>query len=337
MRPSKQDGLFYILTSVPARRVAAGVLYCGAPMSVPIQLAYGATISYYRSMNARFVRFSTEDGLILQGLLYTPDRSAPKALLHIHGMSGNFYENRFLDVMAEALTGAGYAFFSINTRGHDYMADFSLVGNEEKYKRIGNTYEIFAESPMDIKPAIDWLEHEGYKEIVLCGHSLGAAKVAYYIAKTRDARVQRLVLMSPPDMVGLAEKEGYHNDVLKLAHEMVDSGKGDDRLPNKVWDWYWLSAKTYIDLFSRDSPADIFNVYDLGKPSLLADAKVPIFAFFGGKDDAAIGSPQKNLEILRSKARGAPAFDIAVIEDASHGYFGKEKEMAQAIITWLVK
>jgi predicted alpha/beta-fold hydrolase len=94
-------------------------------------------------MNTSFIRITTEDQLILQGLIYRPEQETKKAYLHIHGMAGNFYENRFLDSMAEQLTKSGYAFLAINTRGHDIIADFPLVGSEEKFKRIGDAFEKF--------------------------------------------------------------------------------------------------------------------------------------------------------------------------------------------------
>lgn len=285
-------------------------------------------------MNTKFIRLTTEDQLILQGILYTPDNTS-KAYLHIHGMSGNFYENRFLDIMAESLTDSGYAFMSINTRGHDAIADLPVAGPEEKYKRIGNTYEIFEESVIDIKAAIDYLSENGYSEIILCGHSLGAVKVAYYVAETQDQRVTKLVLMSPPDMIGLAEQESYHENLLKKAQQMIEEGRGEEILPQKIFDWYWLSARTYVDLSTRNNPVDVFNTYDKNQSSILAEVKIPTLAFLGENDDAAILQQQEALEIIKSKAVNAPIFDISIIEDAPHSYFGKEKQMAETIINWL--
>lgn len=267
--------------------------------------------------------------------MYHPEKQTKKALLHIHGMGGNFYENRFLDFMADELNKNSYAFLSINTRGHDIIADFPVAGSEEKYKRIGNAYEKFEECLLDIKPAIDFLEEKGYDDITLCGHSLGAVKVAYYMAKTQDPRIKRLILMSPPDMVGLAEKESYHDGLLKQAQQMISGDKGGELLSQKVWDCYYLSANTYADFSTRNNPIDIFNTYDKEKNSLLNEIRIPTLTFLGEKDDAAI-LPQKDaLEVIKSKATNAPVFDIDIIEGAPHSYFGREKEMAACITNWL--
>lgn len=288
-------------------------------------------------MSTEFIRITTEDRLILQGLIYKPAEFSKKAYLHIHGMAGNFYENRFLDVMAKGITNAGYAFLSINTRGHDIIADFPIAGSEEKYKRIGDAYEKFEECLLDIKPAIDYLQKNGYGEIVLCGHSLGAVKVAYYVAKTQDPRIKKLVLMSPPDMVGLAEKESCHNDLMVQSQKLISEGKGEELLPEKIWGWCHLSANAYVDLDTRDNPVDIFNTYDKTKPSLLSEIKIPTLAFLGEKDDAAILPQQEALEVIKSKANNAPSFEINIIAGAPHSYFGEEKEMTEVIIKWLSK
>ena len=94
-------------------------------------------------MKQTFLRSTTSDNLILQGLLSEPDILTGNLILHVHGMAGNFYENRFVDAMTKVYTEKGYSFLSINTRGHDFIADFSVAGDKEEYKRIGNFREVF--------------------------------------------------------------------------------------------------------------------------------------------------------------------------------------------------
>lgn len=286
-------------------------------------------------MKAEFLRITTEDKLILQGIIYKPEKTTSKAYLHIHGMAGNFYENRFLDAMAIELTRAGYAFLCINTRGHDIIADFPIASPKEEYKRIGNAYEKFEECLLDIKAATDYLKQNKYNEIILCGHSLGAVKVAYYIAETQDSRIKKLILMSPPDMISLIEQENYHNELLEKSKKMIAENHGDELLPIKIFGEYRLSANTYVNLFSRDYPVDIFNLYNKTKPSLLKEIKIPVFAFFGEKDDAAVTSTSETLAIIKNKTSNTSIFDTGIIENASHSYFSKEKEMAERIVNWL--
>lgn len=77
-------------------------------------------------MKTTLCRVNTKDGLRLDGLLLAPEGEARAAVLHLPGRAGNFYANGFLDAMARIYTDCGFAFLSVNTRGHDHIADFRV-------------------------------------------------------------------------------------------------------------------------------------------------------------------------------------------------------------------
>lgn len=90
-------------------------------------------------MKGEIVRTVTLDGLRLDGILYEPTvhwKGDSVAVLHVHGMGGNFYENKFTDSISKAITASGAYFCSVNTRGAGFITDFELVGKREKFKRI---------------------------------------------------------------------------------------------------------------------------------------------------------------------------------------------------------
>jgi len=287
-------------------------------------------------MNTKFVRITTDDKLVLSGNCYFPDKSIKKAILHIHGMAGNFYENSFLQFMASEFTNEDYAFLAINNRGAGIFFDFPVADGKETYKRIGNAYEIFEECIYDIKAGLDFLEKEGYTEIVLQGHSLGSVKVAYYIATMADKRVSKLVLVSPSDMVGLSEDKN-HESRMSLSKKFVKEGKGSELLPELLWGWYWLSAKSYISLSERGSAVDVFSTYDKEASSCIKNIIIPTLAILGGMDDAAILPVEESLKVIKEKAKNTTRFDTAIIGKATHSYFGYEKELADTITKWLKK
>lgn len=287
-------------------------------------------------MKTTFVRVVTKDNLILQGLLYEPGMSSRKIIIHTHGMAGNFYENRFLDAMAQEYIKAGWAFLTVNNRGHDMMADFPLAGAKEKYKRIGNAWEKFTDCLIDIKAWIDFAQKVGYNDIILQGHSLGAVKVVYYLTKTKDKRVSKLLLASPPDMVRLTEKWKHYKEMLDLAKRMVKK-KGKEILPKQLDEWYYISAQTYVDFAERGNPIDVFNIYAPKALSALSEINIPIFAFIGSKDWCTVIKVNKALEILKHKAKKCPRFATAVVEGAAHSYFGHEQEVAKLVVNWLNK
>ncbi len=122
-------------------------------------------------MNTSLVRTFTTDNLALEGLLYEPTSPSSKVVLLIHGIAGNFYRNPFTDVMAEKFTTSGMAFLTVNTRGHDPVAN--IISSDGKSDiRVGSAFEVFEDSIFDIKAWIDFLEAKKYKEVVIVAHSL---------------------------------------------------------------------------------------------------------------------------------------------------------------------
>lgn len=289
-------------------------------------------------MKTTLVRNATQDKLILHGALREPERKTKKLVLHIHGMAGNFYQNKFLEDLAEKLTSSDWAFLSVNTRGHGHISEEKYDTKKERYTLIGNYNEKFEDCVLDIKSWIDFAETQGFEKLVLQGHSLGCSKVVYYLSKTHDNRVDKLILLAPSDMIGITEKWKGHKEVLKEAKSMIKEGKGKELLSKRLDEWYHLTAKTYVNFGERGNSIDVFNIYDPKKPSIsLARIKLPILALVGSKDWCMVINPIKAMHILRDKAKSCTQFDIAVIEGANHGYDGKEDDMAQILIEWLNK
>ena len=55
-------------------------------------------------MLQELVRINSIDRIEMPGILYTPKKVSDKIVIHVHGLNGNFYENRFIDVLAESYT-----------------------------------------------------------------------------------------------------------------------------------------------------------------------------------------------------------------------------------------
>src|SRR6266852_8465867 len=106
-------------------------------------------------LTGEITRIKTEDGLELQGIFYEPQEKSDKVVIHIHGWTGNFYENVFLDNIAHACVELGYAFLSFNTRGAGFVQEFlKKRDNKAEYVKIGGSLEMFEDCLVDIKSAI---------------------------------------------------------------------------------------------------------------------------------------------------------------------------------------
>jgi alpha/beta superfamily hydrolase len=291
-------------------------------------------------MKTSFQRIITKDAIELVGLLYEPEQPTEQILVHVHGMAGNFYENKFLDVIAETLTRNNIAFFTFNNRGCELMKDLTkIVDGERTIVRIGNAYEIFEDSIIDTQTAIDFVSSKGFSTIHLSGHSLGAPKVAHYTANANDERLSSVVFLSPSDMVGLMKMDKNYEADMHMAEQMTAEGKGAALLPNPVlWDGSPLSAKTYVSLGGEQSPVAIFNFHNSTDTlSVLSKITIPTCAIMGKKDDALVVSIDETMGRIKAALINSPKVETNVLGDADHGYNGYEQELADALVSWITK
>ena len=76
--------------------------------------------------HAELCRVTTQDGLLLDGALRTPDQASDRlpidAVLLVHGTGSNFTTPGVLETLAQQAVDAGLTSLRVNTRGHDLMA-----------------------------------------------------------------------------------------------------------------------------------------------------------------------------------------------------------------------
>ena len=295
-------------------------------------------------MRGELVRTLTDDGLELHGLFCSPAAAGANgmALLHVPGFTGNFYEERFVDYIAERVTKRGCAFLTVNTRGHDYLSGFiRKTDSGLTYVQIGGAYEIFEECIFDVKAWIDVLQGRGYSRMILEGESLGTLKTVFYEHQTQDERVRGVVLISPVDHIGLqriATGDKY-DEAINLARQMIEHGKSDELMP-KVYCPLWrfsISAKSYINAFGPNTKSGIFNFHDPNaRFEELSAIKCPILATYGTVREAVVDNKvEEALSIIKRRAKSSKRCDTAIIQDAPHNYLGREEELSETIGNWI--
>ena len=281
-------------------------------------------------------RIYTKDNLELFGLLYEPESKSDAILIHVHGMAGNFYENKFLDAIAETLTAKGIAFFVFNNRGCEYIKDlYKVESGQRMIVRIGDTFERFEDCLLDIASAVDFAKDEKYTTIHLSGHSLGAPKVAYFAAE-RGNDLASVIFLSPADMVGLALKEKNFDLEISTAQRMIKEGKGDEIMSAMVWGDSYLSANTYMSLSDKNSKVAIFNLYDSKDPlSVLGRIKSPMHTIMGREDGALVVPIEETMNRIATAAKSSPSVQTKILGNADHGYVGDEQNLADEILRWI--
>jgi pimeloyl-ACP methyl ester carboxylesterase len=284
-------------------------------------------------MKVSFQRLTTKDGLELHGLLFEPDKKTTKAIIHVHGWVGNFYENKFIDYIAKEAISKGFALLTFNNRGAGIVNDFiKRKGKKLSYVRIGGSLEKFEDCIFDIKSAIDFLSKNGYKKIVLEGHSLGCQKATFYKYKTKDKRVQRLILLAPVDDVSFTKSafKSKYKESLKIAREMIKKGKGDRPVPKWMAFYELLNAKMFLNVADPESTSG--SIFDFsGDLKEIKNVNCQVLVIFGSKDDYQ-SSPEEKLRLLKRKVKNC---DIELVRNAGHGFTGFEDKLSKLIANWL--
>jgi pimeloyl-ACP methyl ester carboxylesterase len=290
-------------------------------------------------VNAELVRIEAGDGLELVGLYATPPGGAARrAILHTHGLAGNFYENRFLANICDAALKKGLAFLATNNRGHDYRSD-NLKGRgiETTYVPGGSTLDIIEDCVHDIGGGAAFLASRGHEEIYLEGHSLGCSKTVYYLSEVGDPACVGLILISPPEIFGLQEnREGPGLDeLLARARGLVEEGNGDALL--EVGRDMPYSAATFVSMFGNPAATDVFPFRhgETGDYTRLASIRCPILATYGDTEEAVSVPVEEAAALIERMATSSPCVETVIVRGGNHVYWGHENELAAAVARFI--
>ncbi len=283
-------------------------------------------------MTVDFIRFKASDQVELQGWL--SNVVGETAAIHLHGMSGNGYENYFLDSLRTMYTKNWISFFPIDTRGRGVISDFRQGSD---WKTGGSCFEIFDESVFDIQGAMDFLKTLGKTKFVLQGHSLGASKTVNYVLQRGHSEINALVLLAPTDMVGWASSHPEHKEYLATAEKLLSEGKGKELVAPQCWlDKTPISAQTYPTICRPGTAVDIYNSSVEKAP--LGRVTLPTIIVYGDEDigitkvDGSMGNWLKRVNKIKNKNTV-----ISVISGAGHGLRGYEEKLSQAVESFIVK
>jgi pimeloyl-ACP methyl ester carboxylesterase len=315
--------MIHMPTLIAVVLIASLVTACGSPPE-----AINAAKSPEQIVFAR-----SQDDILSGGMMFSPPRDSakPLAIIWIHGWGVNFYEPSYVAI-GRALAQQGYTVIDGNTRMHD-------LGNVEarrggKRLRGGGYWGVASEEPRDIAAWINLAEANGFKQVVLAGHSAGWGAVRSYVAQAQDPRIVGLVLASGSVQPDLRTSDP---DQLREAQRLMAAGEGDALIRDPKRDFpSYISAATFLDIdgYLNDPAArDFFGVQAANAP--IARVHVPLLAFFGTRDD--VGG-QAGLDTIVSAAKRhqgvAANVTTALIDRGDHMYTGQEQQVAQVIARW---
>jgi pimeloyl-ACP methyl ester carboxylesterase len=285
-------------------------------------------------MKGELIRVIADDGVELVGF-YSAPPSARRAVLHTHGLAGNFYENRFVDSICEAVVSKGLAFFTYNNRGHDYVSD-NLKGDGAATEIApgGSAWEIFDDCVHDIAACSRFLIEHGHDDIYFEGHSLGTSKIVHYLSSRGDTHAVGVILLSPPDMFGLRDERtgGRLDEILAEARELVGAGEGDKLMPNAGY-VVPLSAATVVATYGDRNKTDIFplRLGDEGDYGKLASIRLPMLVIYGTVEEAVTVPTDTAAALIREHAGEGTVVETVTLEGANHVYWGLEADVGRIV------
>ena len=282
-------------------------------------------------MKQELVRINSIDNIEQPGILFSPEQATDKVVVHVHGLNGNFYENRFIDDLAKAYTDNNYAFLTFNNRGRDFITEL-LKG--DSYTIIGGSLERFIDCLLDIEGVINWVKQRGYKEIILEGHSYGCNKVLYYYQHKKDNSIKKIVLLAPCDIPKESIKflsEAEYEKARLEATRLVQEGKENELIDFSVMANGKIAAGTYYYDFLPGGENDFIRYGEKNNNLVLESIDIPTLVIFGDIDECVLTEPID--VVINYLTNNLKECKIEVIKDASHLFSKKEKELYKIIRT----
>ncbi|MFQ5575177.1 MAG: alpha/beta hydrolase [Terriglobia bacterium] len=283
-------------------------------------------------MKVELVKVTTEDSRVLNGAFLEPaqaknDVPGVDVFLMMHGNGGNFYQDFYVE-FAENFARMGCASVRANNRGHDVVNKVT-----DTFMFCGVAYERPHECLMDYGAWIDWLVEQGYKNIVLWGHSRGAVKTVYYQAHKNDPRLKACIVGSPPwlsySRFIKSKQADKFLEYYRLAQKLVEEENPNGTFWTDLPTYYVAGAQCYLEKYGPDEKLNIFKY--------LEQVKGPVLALTGTEEVAhrfAFDELDKEFDKF---AQRMPNLKHVSIPGAYHFYKDEKDFVFKAVLDWLRK
>lgn len=254
------------------------------------------------------------------------------ALVHIHGIMGNFLVGTLRQYPAP-LARAGFPVLVIETR----MANVGQLFGQA----------IFEEALRDIDAAVRWLRSEGFDTLIISGYSSGAALATRYAATHHVPELRGLVCLGnpwglPESMERRARRFGASPDYDELT-ALVLAELGDTPDDPELDRLVIVEKSRGPTTRPGDSEVYTYRTWWHSRGPAATSAKshlqigqvwAPILLVQGDADEVVFH--REALELARV-AREAGNHDVTVvtIPGATHSFSGFEIPVRDAVVSWL--
>ena len=281
------------------------------------------------------IRVKTPRGLELKGAMWGSDRMNTVVIM-MSGICSNVFQNDLLNAAGDLLNQNNIAFIA----GHA-MEAFSCIAYSDfstgKQKYTGVVYDDFSLVYEDVEAYVKFARDLGFKNIILAGHSLGSNKIIHYLGNTSDNFVDYFIVSAPVDLAHWFEVMPNVKECIELAKKFVDENRGTEILPYLFGGFSPMSAETVLSFYNAFNLKNCPVISNNGETASLFNIKVNGSFVIGEKDSLTDGNPEGFMVKLNSYCKHPERNQVIVIPDASHIFYGKDKEYAQTILECVEK
>ena len=290
------------------------------------------------------INFMATDGVNLEGILYKASFNInEKIILSVHGMTSNCFKKRDIEIAKKA-NEKGIDYFAFNNRGSEIVKYIEKETEGQPAKELaGTAYEDVLEGYEDIVGAIIKLKELGYKNIYLQGHSLGCTKIVYTYNELINndeteilENIKGVILLSLVD-IPMALKiylRDNFKQYLDYAEKLEHENKIYEMMPRESF-IHPISVKSFLRYARDNKDIDFANYGKDNELEKLNNIQVPLFMRWGNDNEMIIQQADE-LSTMVNNIITNENKNIDYIDGANHSYTGKEKELAEQIVEFVL-
>lgn len=290
------------------------------------------------------INFMATDGVNLEGILYKASSNiSEKIILSVHGMTSNCFKKRDIEIAKKA-NEKGIDYFAFNNRGSEIVKYIEKETEGQPAKELaGTAYEDVLEGYEDIVGAIIKLKELGYKNIYLQGHSLGCTKIVYTYNELINndeteilENIKGVILLSLVD-IPMALKiylRDNFKQYLDYAEKLEHENKIYEMMPRESF-IHPISVKSFLRYARDNKDIDFANYGKDNELEKLNNIQVPLFMRWGNDNEMIIQQADE-LSTMVNNIITNENKNIDYIDGANHSYTGKEKELAEQIVEFVL-
>lgn len=278
----------------------------------------------------KIIDVKTKRGDELCGCWYGEDFKDTCVII-TNGTGGNIFENKFLRDVGENLEMNNISFIYAHNSGAFHRIDTPTNNG----KPIGNTYDLFDNCIEDLQAYIDFVKSQGYKHIILGGHSYGTNKVIYYLSKKQKEKIDKYILISPTDTLNLKETEKLSAEkLLPIALRYKEENRLDELLPYTFDNYNLYTARAFLDFINNPHSKNLPIYSRHGDFNQLKKINQIGLYVMGENDGYAFGNTLKHLQKINENSKNKNNI-IKVINNCGHTFKDKSKELFNVILKFI--